>query len=150
MKITSPSFEGNQFIPERFSYEEGDCVNPELRISGVPGDAKSLVLTIEDVDAPSGSFFHWVVFNIPSGTTVIEEDSIPGARAVNDAKRKNYTGPRPPSGTHRYVFKLFALDTMLDLKDGAAKEAVFSSMQGHILEESKLTGRYARKETAKV
>ncbi len=144
MNITSNAFKDHEAMPERFSYEEGDCVNPCLNISGVPQKAESLALIMEDIDAPGGSFIHWTVFDIPPATAVIAEDSIPGVQGTNDAKRKNYSGPRPPSGTHRYVFNLYALDTRLGLPEGTATDTLKEAMHGHIIAQASLTGTYSR------
>jgi Raf kinase inhibitor-like YbhB/YbcL family protein len=141
MQLTSLSFANNQPIPERYSCE-GDSVNPTLVIENVPAGAKSLALIVDDIDAAGGSFIHWFVFDIRPDIGTIEEDSIPGTQCVNSAKRKGYAGPCPPSGTHRYIFRLYALDTMLDLKPGAQKDALEQAMQGHIISQAEMTGLY--------
>lgn len=143
MQLTSPAFENNGDIPEVYSFEEGDGINPELRIKGVPAGARSLVLLMNDIDAPGG-FTHWIVFNIPPSTAVIARDSIPGVQGRSDAKRKNYAGPRPPSGSHRYSFTVYALDTLLSAPEGEPKESVLKSMDGRILDQATLTGSYSR------
>jgi Raf kinase inhibitor-like YbhB/YbcL family protein len=149
MQLTSLSFANNQPIPERYSCE-GDSVNPTLVIENVPAGAKSLALIVDDIDAAGGSFIHWFVFDIRPDIGTIEEDSIPGTQCVNSAKRKGYAGPCPPSGTHRYIFRLYALDTVLGLPDSTRMAAVKMAMQGHIIESTELTGTYAKKVPAAV
>ena len=116
MKISSPAFENNSKIPEKYTCD-GENVNPPLKIEGVLKEAKSLVLIVDDPEAHMGTFLHWLVWNIPPETDFIEENSLP-KRAVqgkNDFGKENYGGPCPPFGTHRYFFKLYALDKILDL-----------------------------------
>jgi Raf kinase inhibitor-like YbhB/YbcL family protein len=145
MKLTSTAFENNTRIPEMFSFEEGDCINPELCVDGAPSGTKSFVLAMDDIDAPGGSFIHWLVFDIPANISRIEQDSIPGIQAKNSAKRKNYTGPRTPYGSiHRYVFTLYALDTVLGLPEGTDKDIIIQAMKGHIRDIAQLTGTYSR------
>lgn len=143
MKITSPEFGHNQLIPKKFTCQ-GEDINPALVIEGVPGDAKSLALIVDDPDAPLGTWVHWVVFDIPVTTTRIEENSVPGKQGRNDFRRENYGGPCPPSGTHRYFFKIYALDTMLNLEEGIRKGALEKTMQGHILDKAELIGLYKK------
>lgn len=142
MRITSPAFGHNQMIPKKFTCQ-GEDVNPTLTIEGAPADAKSLVLIMDDPDAPMGTWVHWVVFNI-GPTAEIKENSIPGTQGYNDFGRNNWGGPCPPSGTHRYFFKLYALDTTLNLKAGSTKQAVEKAMQGHILTQAELIGLYKK------
>ena len=143
MKLTSPEFEHNQFIPRKFTCE-GDDVNPALIIKDVPKEAKSLALIMDDPDASMGTWVHWVVFDIPVKNR-IEENNIPGKQGINNAGQKNYHGPCPPSGVHRYFFKLYALDTLLNLKEGISKGGLEKAMQGHILAEAELIGLYKRR-----
>lgn len=142
MKITSPEFENNQFIPKKFTCE-GQDINPALIIEGIPKDAKSLVLIVDDPDAPMGTWVHWVVYDMPI-VNRIEENSIPGKQGRNNFGRLNYGGPCPPSGTHRYFFKVYALDTMLTLGEGITKGALEKTMQGHILDNAELVGLYQK------
>lgn len=142
MKITSPEFENNSFMPERFTCQ-GEDISPLLTIEGVPEEAKTLALIVDDPDAPMGTWVHWVVYNIPVVSS-IEENSIPGQEAMNDFGRKNYGGPCPPSGVHRYFFKLYALDTEIDLRDNARKRDLEKAMQSHILAQSELIGLYKK------
>ncbi len=143
MKLTSPEFKHNQFIPDKFTCD-GEDVNPELIIEDIPKEAKSLVLILDDPDASVGTWVHWIVFNIPV-INRIEENSIPGKQGSNSSGKRDYRGPRPPLGTHRYFFKVYALDTMLNLQEGIAKSALLDAMQGHILANAELIGLYRRK-----
>jgi len=142
MKVTSPQFENNTYIPKDFSCEGRD-VNPELNIEGIPPEAESLALIVDDPDAAIGVWVHWIVFDMPV-IDKIEENSIPGKQGANNAGGLNYHGPCPPSGTHRYFFKIFALDTMLNLKEGISKGQLEKTMQGHILDKAELVGLYRR------
>ena len=142
MKIKSPEFENNAFIPSKFTCE-GEDINPALIIEEVPNNAKSLALIMDDPDAPMGTWVHWVVFDIPV-VSRIEENSVPGKKGINTAKKKDYHGPCPPFGTHRYFFKAFALDTMLNLNEGSSKGAIEKAMQGHILDKAELIGLYKK------
>jgi len=143
MKIKSPEFENNQTIPSKFTCE-GEDINPGLVIENIPKEAKSLALIVDDPDAPMGTWVHWVVFDIPL-VSKIEENSIPGKEGLNTAGRKSYHGPCPPSGTHRYFFKIYALDTVLNLKKDISKGHLEEAMQGHILDQAELVGLYKRK-----
>ena len=143
MKITSPEFGNNQSIPKKFTCQ-GEDISPALFIEGVPGEAKSLALIVDDPDAPMGTWVHWVVFDIPATASRIEENSIPGKQGFNDFRKNNYGGPCPPSGTHRYFFKIYALDVMLNLSEGITKAALEKAMQGHILDKAELVGLYKK------
>jgi Raf kinase inhibitor-like YbhB/YbcL family protein len=143
MKIFSPQFKDNQFIPKAFSCE-GQDINPSLEIKDIPPAAKSLVLIVDDPDAPMGTWTHWVAFDIPPQTKLIKENSIPGKQAKNSLNQENYHGPCPPSGTHRYFFKIYALDTLLGLEEGVKRSTVEKAMQGHILDKAELVGLYKR------
>jgi len=146
MKISSPAFQEGGTIPEKFS-RNGQNVSPELRIAGAPAEAKSLALVVDDPDAPIGLFTHWLVWNIDPKTTEIAEGSVPrgGVQGTNDFPGRRYDGPQPPSGTHRYYFKIFALDRMLDLQAGAKRREVDAAMKGHVIAQGQLMGRYAKK-----
>jgi Raf kinase inhibitor-like YbhB/YbcL family protein len=146
MKISSPAFREGGTIPEKFSKNDQN-VNPELRIEGVPAEAKSLALIVDDPDAPVGLFTHWLVWNIDPKTSEIAEKSVPkgGSQGTNDFPGSGYDGPQPPSGTHRYYFKIFALDRMLDLKSGAKRREVDAAMSGHVIAQGELMGRYSKK-----
>jgi len=142
MKLKSSAFEHNKFIPKKFTCEGAD-VNPGLIIEDIAEETKSLALIVDDPDAPMGTWVHWVVFDIPP-VSMIEENSIPGKQGSNDFGRKNYGGPCPPSGTHRYFFKIYALDKNLNLKEGTTKEELEKAMQGHILDKAELIGLYKK------
>jgi len=114
MRITSAVFEQNKFIPEDFSCQ-GKGVNPSLSIEGIPAQAKSLALIVDDPDAPGGDFVHWVVYNIPV-TDRIEENSIPGIEGLSSLGKIGYVSPCPPTGVHRYFFKIYALDLDAEFK----------------------------------
>ena len=142
MKITSPEFEHNGFIPKKFTCQ-GEDINPALNIEGIPEETKSLALINDDPDAPGGMWVHWVVFDIPL-IVKIDEDSIPGKQGINDFRRRDYGGPCPPSGTHRYFFKVYALDRELNLKEGISKKELEKVMHGHILDKAELIGLYKK------
>lgn len=138
MKITSPEFKNNEFMPEKFTCR-GEGVNPALIIDDIPKGAKSLALIADDPDAPSGIFVHWVVYDIPV-VNRIEENSVPGKQGINTSGGKDYVSPCPPYGTHRYFFKVYALDGMLNLSEGISKKDLERAMQGHILGRAELIG----------
>jgi len=141
MKITSSAFlhEGN--IPSKYTCD-GENINPDIKIENFPKGTKTLVLIVDDPDAPSGNWDHWIVWNILPGD--IDEDSMPGVQGMNDFKKQAWGGPCPPSGTHRYFFKIYALDTELVLADSSVKTAVEAAMEGHILDKAELIGKYTR------
>lgn len=147
--LTSSVFEHNGSIPSKYTCD-GEDINPSLSISGVDESAKSLVLIMEDPDVPKhlredGMWDHWIKFNIPVDTTVIEEGKEPvGISGVGTSGNLEYHGPCPPDGEHRYIFILYSLDTELDLKEGVTKEAVHNAMSGHILQKGELIGLYSR------
>ena len=152
MKLSSPAFAHNEKIPSKYTCD-GANVNPELHISGVPANAKSLALIFDDPDIPDfvrekfkvSAWDHWVVFNMPTTTTTIKENSQPsGVAGKNTSAGLGYQGPCPPDKEHRYFFKLYALDTTLPLKQGATKSDVEKAMQGHIVAQAELVGKYER------
>lgn len=142
MKLSSPEFEHNGLIPKKFTCQ-GQDISPTLVIEDIPENAQSLALIVDDPDAPMGNWDHWIVFDIPV-ISRIEEDSIPGKQGINDFRRKDYGGPCPPSGTHRYFFKIYALDTKLNLAEGINKSALEKAMQPHILDKAQLIGLYKK------
>ena len=146
MKVTSSAFQEGGNIPSKFTCDGAD-LNPALRLEGAPAEAKSLLLIVDDPDAPVGLFTHWLVWNIDPKTSEIAESSAPGGavQGTNDFPKKGYGGPCPPSGTHRYYFKIFALDQTLDLKPGAKRAEVDTAMRGHVIAQGELMGRYSRK-----
>ena len=146
MKISSPSFLNNASIPKKYTCQ-GEDINPVLNIEEIPEGTKALALIVDDPDAPMGTWVHWVVFNIHpdnSSRYEIKEKQVPGVQGINDFQRLNYGGPCPPSGTHRYFFKAYALDGDLNLKSGSSKSAVEGAMQGHILAKAELIGLYKK------
>lgn len=143
LKITSPVFENSGFIPTKYTCD-GDDVNPPLKIGGIPEGTKSLALIVDDPDAPMGTWDHWIVWNIPP-TSKVEENAVPGVEGLNDFRKHSYGGPCPPSGTHRYFFKVYALDAKLDLHPNSRKEDVERAMEDHILAKGEIIGRYSRR-----
>lgn len=144
--IISPVFREGSPIPPQYTCE-GQNVNPPLNIFNAPDNAESLTLIMHDPDAPSGDYLHWLVYDIPPTTEAIQVNSVPvGAlQGLNAAEEASYTGPCPPAGTgtHRYLFEAYALDTTLDLPAGADLAAVRQAMKGHILANATTTGTFA-------
>lgn len=153
MRVESPAFRDGDTIPVKYTCD-GDDVSPPLRIIDPPQGVKSYVLIVEDPDAPGGTFIHWVLYNIPPGLVEIPEN-VPkqpevrgiGVQGINDFGRVGYGGPCPPRThpPHRYFFRLYALDTELNLKPRASVDDVRRLMEGHILAEASLMGRYGRR-----
>ena len=143
LKVKSPAFESNKPIPKKYSCD-GNDINPPLTIEGTPKEAKTLALIVDDPDAPSGTFEHWIVWNIPASTNKIGENTVPGKEGMNSANQPSYMGPCPPGGTHRYFFKVYALDVELSLGINSKKKDVEKAMQGHILAKGELVGTYSR------
>jgi Raf kinase inhibitor-like YbhB/YbcL family protein len=150
MQITSSQFDHEGVIPSKYTCD-GENINPPIKIHEVPEQAKTLVLLMDDPDVPTsiredGMWDHWVLFNIPPETKYINENSVPpeAVSGVNTGKASGYGGPCPPDREHRYYFKLYALDIVIDLDDTATKADVESAMQGHIIARSELMGRYNR------
>lgn len=146
LSITSPAFSQNGMIPKRYTCDGAD-VSPPLVIGNVPEGTKSLALIVDDPDAPAGTWVHWVVWNIDPGTREIPENTLPpGAlQGTTDFGKQKYGGPCPPSGTHRYFFKLYALNSPLALPAGARKARLEEAMEGHLLGKAELIGLYRRK-----
>lgn len=142
MKLTSKEFVHNESIPKKFTCQ-GDDISPELTIEEIPDGAQSLALIVEDPDAPGKTFDHWVAYDIPVDGK-IPEGATPGTQGFNDFGNTGYGGPCPPSGTHRYFFKVFALDEHLGLSAGLGKNDLQSAMKNHILGEAELVGLYAK------
>lgn len=145
MKITSSAFSNNTKIPAKYTCD-GENINPSLSFLDVPESTKSLVLIVDDPDAPSKTWVHWVVYNINPDVTEIEKDSVPedSIEGITDFGKPGYGGPCPPSGTHRYFLKLYALDTILDLPQNATKQMVEDKMEKHIIDKAELIGLYSR------
>ena len=151
IEITSEAFEDDGLIPAKYTCDGAD-VSPPLQWDGIGEDAKSIALICDDPDAPMGTFVHWVLFNLPADEKGLAENVPPDKTLANGAKqgrsdfgRIGYGGPCPPSGTHRYFFKIYALDTKLDLSAGASKSQLVKAMEGHILGEGQLLGKYKRR-----
>jgi Raf kinase inhibitor-like YbhB/YbcL family protein len=140
VSISSPSFKHLDLIPDEFTCK-GSGTNPALVIAGIPEGTKSLALIMEDPDAPGKIFDHWIVWNIPI-LSKIDANSVPGIEGVNGKGKLGYTGPCPPSGTHRYFFKVYCLDTMLNVKKGSDKSALQKAMEHHIVAYGELIGLY--------
>jgi Raf kinase inhibitor-like YbhB/YbcL family protein len=149
LSITSTSFAQGQPIPAAYSCD-GKGMSPPLSWGTAPAGTKSWAMIMDDPDAPMGTFVHWVIYNIPAAATGLAEAmptdaQLPdgSAQGQNSARRSGYMGPCPPGGTHRYFFKLYALDTMLSLS-AATKDGLLQAMEGHILEQGELMGTYSR------
>jgi len=150
IKIKSTAFKEGGMIPSKYTCDGAD-ISPPLSWDSVPEGTKSLALICDDPDAPMGTWVHWVIFNIPPDTRELPENVPPqktlanGAKqGINDFRKIGYGGPCPPGGTHRYYFKLYALDTGINLEAGATKSQLLKAMEGHILAEGQLMGKYKR------
>jgi Raf kinase inhibitor-like YbhB/YbcL family protein len=152
LKITSPAFDDGGMIPRQYTCD-GPNISPPLAWDAIPNGAKSLVLIVDDPDAPARTWVHWIAFNLPAPSRGLPEnvppqESIPGGgrQGTNDFHKIGYGGPCPPSGTHRYFFHLYALDTaeLAGLDSTATKDQLLKAMQGHLLAEGQLMGRYKR------
>ena len=142
LTLSSPDFKHNDFIPARFTCE-GKGINPAITIERIPPEAKSLVLIVDDPDAPGKTFDHWIVWNIPP-QEIIKENSVPGIQGMNSTGENKYIPPCPPSGTHRYFFKVYALNTMMDIKEGTGKGVIEKAMDKHIIAAAELIGLYQK------
>jgi Raf kinase inhibitor-like YbhB/YbcL family protein len=143
LSITSPAFTNEGAIPEKYTCQ-GSNVSPPLNIDNIPQGVQTLVLIMDDPDAPDRTFDHWVLFNIEPVSTINENRS-PGTLGKNGAGKSAYIGPCPPAGTHRYFFKLYALDSKLQLKEGATKQQVEDAMKGHVVASAQLMGTYQKR-----
>ena len=145
LRITSPAFENNTNIPIKYTCQ-GDNVNPPLTIKGIPEATKSFVLIIDDPDAPVGVWTHWTIWNIPI-ISEIEENSVPAdaIQGITSAQTRGYHGPCPPSGTHRYFFKLYALNMRLNIDENSTKADLESAMNGYVIDKAELLGLYKKK-----
>lgn len=150
IQLTSSAFDQGKPIPEEYTCD-GRNISPPLQWSNVPEGAQSLAMIVHDPDAPRGTFIHWIIYNIPPNITeftenVDKERVLPsGARqGLNDADKIGYTGPCPPSGTHRYFFRIYALDSTLDLEPGANMKQIEDAMRGKIIATGELMGTYKR------
>lgn len=150
LSLTSSAFSSGDGIPRKYSCD-GDDLSPPLAWGDVPQNAAGLVLIVDDPDAPAGTWVHWVLFNIPAETQALLEDvpaeaELPdgSTHGANSWKRLGYGGPCPPGGTHRYFFKLYALDAQLSLEAGVTKQDVLDAMEGHVLAQGELMGTFSR------
>ena len=147
--ISSGAFSQGDTIPVEYTCDGSD-ISPPLVFSGIPEGAKSIALIVDDPDAPGGVWVHWVIYNMPVGRELAKGippiGTLPdgGRQGTSDFGKMGYGGPCPPSGTHRYYFKAYALDTVLDLQSGASKAQLENAMQGHVLAKAELMGKYAR------
>ena len=151
IKLTSAAFIDGAAIPSPYTCE-GANVSPPLAWDTLPASARTLALIADDPDAPGGTWTHWVYFNLPASVKALTENvpaeerpAVGGMQGANDFRKTGYGGPCPPSGTHRYFFKLYALDTALSLASGATKDQVLKAMQGHIVAEGQLIGTYSKR-----
>jgi Raf kinase inhibitor-like YbhB/YbcL family protein len=143
MRISSTAFEDGGTIPDQYS-KEGGNQKPPLQIEDVPAGAQSLALIVDDPDAPHGTFTHWLAYNIsPSMREISGDTSVTMQQACNDYGQNDYGGPRPPSGEHRYYFKLYALDDQISMPRGASRLDMEEAILGHVIAEAELMGRFA-------
>lgn len=148
--LKSDSFSDGGMIPAKYTCD-GANISPQLSWDNAPKDTKSFVLICEDPDAPMGTFTHWILYDIPADVHELPENlpkdkvlSNGAKQGIADFKKIGYGGPCPPSGTHRYYFKLYALDTLLNLEPGLKKEDILKAMNGHILAQGQIMGKYTR------
>ena len=151
IEVTSPAFAEGELIPAEYT-ADGRNISPPIDWSSAPEGTKSFALINDDPDAPMGTWVHWVLYNIPPDVTSLDENILPeetlpngAVHGTTDFGRIGYGGPAPPSGTHRYFFKIYALDTKLDLTPGATKRELEQVMAGHILAQGQLMGKYKRR-----
>lgn len=143
IKVSSTAFAESTEIPAKYTCD-GENVSPPLRFDHLPETAKSLALIVDDPDAPAGTWDHWVVWNMEPEKE-LSENSVPGEEGLNSFKQRHYGGPCPPSGTHRYFFKVYALDSKLDLDKNSGKKDLEKAMEGKILAAGELMGVYSKK-----
>ncbi len=151
IKITSPAFDQGGMIPSKYT-ADGQNISPPLKWEDVPEGTTTIALISDDPDAPMGTWVHWVMWNIPPDKKELSENVPPDKRlpdgsiqGITDFRKPGYGGPAPPSGTHRYFFKVYALDMKLDLPDNSTKADLVKAMQGHILAQGELMGKYKRR-----
>jgi Raf kinase inhibitor-like YbhB/YbcL family protein len=146
MQLSSPAFKDGESIPPQYSCK-GDNINPPLTILNTPENAKSLALIMHDPDAPVGDYLHWIVWDIRPSTQAIGASSVPvgAVQGPNDSNKNQYTGPCPPkgTGTHRYIFELYALDLNLNLAPNTSRQKLQEAMKGHVVEQAILTGIFS-------
>lgn len=145
LSISSPDFTENGNLPQKYTCDGLD-VNPPLIFENVPHDTRSLTLIVEDPDSPGKTWLHWVVFNIDPTTNFVNANSVPsrGVQSLTDFGKSKYGGPCPQNGIHKYKFKLFALDTVLDLTEDVTLEEIMNSMNEHIIDKAEISALYTR------
>jgi Raf kinase inhibitor-like YbhB/YbcL family protein len=144
MRVSSPAFAADQSIPSKYTCDGEDLI-PPLEFTNVPPNAKALALIVDDPDAPMGTWDHWLIWNIPASTTRVVEGKAPeGVTGRNSWNKNAWGGPCPPDREHRYFFRMYALDTMLNLPPSARKSDLQKAMEGHTVAEAELMGRYDR------
>ncbi len=150
MEIKSSAFKEGELIPQKFTCD-GNDISPSLEWNSVPDGTMTLAIICDDPDAPAGTWIHWVFYdispsvtNLPEGIAPEKQPAIGGTQGINDFRKIGYGGPCPPGGTHRYYFKLYALDSAVNLSTGATKDELLKAMKGHILAEAQLMGKYSR------
>ena len=150
LKIWSPAYENNGNVSEKYTCD-GSNVNPPLRIENIPSKTKSLVLIFDDIDAPRGGYVHWIVWNIDPMTKEIQENSVPegAVQGMNDFKKRAYGGPCPPGRAHKYVFKIYALDSLLDINPNSTKRDLEKAMEKHKIAQAQWMGVYKRRSLSK-
>lgn len=143
MEITSPKFKNGETIPKKYTCE-GANISPPLNFTNIPAETQSLVLMVEDPDAKANPWVHWLVFNIPSNAKGFEENSIAegSTQGLCNGNTFGYEGPCPPENEHRYLFKLYALDAILNIPEASDRKSVLREIDGHVIEEAILVGRY--------
>lgn len=151
IKLESTAFKESEIIPFQYTCD-GKNISPPLQWSGIPENAKSIALIVDDPDAPMGDWVHWIIYNIPPAIYHLEENILHDKKlkngafqGINDFRKNGYGGPCPPSGTHRYYFKIYALDLTLEENPNMTKKMLLDKMKGHILAEGQLMGKYKRK-----
>lgn len=144
INVTSPVFKEGEEIPSKYTCD-GDNINPPIIFNNLPENSVSVAIIMEDPDAPKGTFDHWLVWNISANINEITEDFIPGIEGKNSFGEYRYGGPCPPNGTHRYFFYVYALDITLDLPMETNKQELIKAMEGHVLAEGHLMGRYTKR-----
>jgi Raf kinase inhibitor-like YbhB/YbcL family protein len=146
LNVSSSAFEDEGDIPSKYTCD-GEEINPPLFIENIPDGTQALAIIVEDPDAPKGTFDHWLVWNIPP-ERIIQENRIPGISGKNGAGKTGYHGPCPPSGSHRYYFHVFALDSNLDLPAGSDKKTLQLAIKSHLLAKGSLMGKYKKQTSA--
>jgi Raf kinase inhibitor-like YbhB/YbcL family protein len=142
LSLSSSAFQQEDYIPKKYTCQ-GAGINPPLTIKGIPENTRCLALIMEDPDAPVNIYDHWIVWNIPP-TDTIPENTIPGLEGTNSSGKIGYIGPCPPSGTHRYFFKMYAVDSLLEVEKGVVKSELLNVLQHRVLAYGELIGLYKK------